>query len=76
MVALNGRNSKNLSRLDILKAKVLENVELFVIMKDERSYTQNRMSSGIVEKHNFNYGLRDNHCINDSFLFIVSYNLL
>ena len=37
LVALNGRNSRDLSGLDILKTKVLENVGLFVIVKDERS---------------------------------------
>ena len=53
LVALHGRNSRDLSGLDILKTKVLENVGLFVIVKDERSYTQNRMPRGILEKHNF-----------------------
>ena len=41
---MHGRNSRNLSTLDSLKTEVLENVGLFVIVKDERSYTQNRMS--------------------------------
>lgn len=47
-VALHGRNSRNLSELlHILKTNIFLNVGLFVIVKDERSYTQNGMSSNI-----------------------------